>query len=124
MRFLMMVLVALSLSSCTGCTWFKKPTCGVVDKYTSTAAVGIGAFLDCKNTDAIKADLAKATEKLNLCTNDTVTGPLADIFCMPVATYISGLAVKSLPASWECSGGAGSRAVYEAVYKTCTLLPY
>lgn len=121
MRFISLLAVVVLMTSCT---WFKKPTCDVMEKYTTTAATGLAAFLDCKNVDAMKEDLWAATEKLNLCSSEVVTGPLADIFCMPVAVYVSELAIKSLPARWECAGGAGAKAINQAIYQACRVLPY
>ena len=113
--------LTLSLSGCKSCT---KPTCDQTAKYSATAGARVADFLECKNPDAIAADLAGTVEKLNLCTNPVEQGAVAAIVCRPVAMLVAQMAINGLPSKWECTGGAGGKAIESAVYAACAILPY
>ena len=126
MTICVLAVLTLSLSSCT--IWDKffggKPTCDTTEKYANIAGKQVASFLDCKNPAAISASLNASIDNLGLCKNPVEAGTISAIICRPVAMYVSKLAVNGLPKEWECSGGAGARAVETAVYAACVLIPY
>jgi hypothetical protein len=119
-----LVLCTILSFSLTGCKSCSKPTCDDAVKYSQIAANRVAEFLDCKNPTAIAGDIFIAVDKLNLCTNPVEQGAIASIVCKPVSVLVAQLAVTGLPARWECSGGAGAKALETAVYAACSALPY
>lgn len=118
--FLMIALVAVSLSSCT-----KKPTCDMTTKYSNIAAKNIGAALQCAKPELIALDIQSAVSKLNLCTNPIEAGAIAAIVCRPAAMVVTQLIVKNaLPKTWECTGGMPAQGLESFLYNACSALPF
>jgi len=109
MRFLMMFVLALAFTGCT-----KTQTCDLGKTATSLVAAQISTSLECKNLDAVKADIEKKLVDLKICeakpeaTAQTMAAKSAigDVICKPVIDGLTAGLIGQIPKAWECSGGS------------------
>lgn len=93
--------------------------CEKIKPATDAVAMSFAQTLDCKGTDAMKADFLKFAERNGMCT-EQLEGPIANMICPILARYVVGFGVGKLPTTWQCSGQPAEAALAAA----CKMLPY
>jgi len=116
-RLLTALLVILSCSTCTKQN--SKPFCKLAIKVASATADGIGSAFDCANRNQMVADFSEPILNIDVCKEEMQTGALAILVCPILGKYVSDVAVKSLPKSWECKGGPAADSIKVAAAAAC-----
>lgn len=109
-----------------GCTKqdAKEVLCDSGKTASGLLASQIAVQLECKNVDAIRADLDLKLIDLKVCEPAPVTiqaqGALGDAVCTQlVGALTSGLLVQ-IPAKWECTGGAVTEDIKAKLIASCS----
>jgi len=126
MKFLTLALMSLALFV-GGCTKKTQPVvCSAAKSVSSLVASQIVTQLSCKNLDAVKADLDKQLENLNICEKAesaraalTAQGALGAIVCAPVVEALAAGALSQIPATWECGGGKVTEDIKASILAAC-----
>lgn len=99
-KFFALALIALVAVACSNAT--KTVTADLVSSALSTATV---TALDCTGTDAVKADVTTAVNKVfNIQSTETATekGIVKDLCKTVVAEVVPTLIGTAVPATWNC----------------------
>lgn len=97
-KFFALALIALVAVACSNAT--KMVTADLVSSALSTATV---TALDCTGTDAVKADVTTAVNKVfNIQSTETEKGIVKDLCKTVVAEVVPTLIGTAVPATWNC----------------------
>lgn len=116
MRLLIsMIFLFATLSA--GCTKeaAKEVLCDTGKTASAILSAQIAVQLDCKNVDAIRADVDKKLIDLKVCEAPKPPAPapgvissmsaVGDVICKPVVDALFAGALTQIPATWGCTGG-------------------
>jgi len=121
----MMLFLSMFVFALTACTKqdAKEVLCDSGKTASGLLASQVAVQLDCKNVDAIRADLDLKLVELKVCEPQTSTlalGVIGDAVCgQLVGALTSGLLVQ-IPKSWECTGGAVTEDIKKKLIASCS----
>jgi len=95
------------------------------DQAGRIASETVISVLECKNREAVSADILDVVSKAGLCKQQThETGALADTIC-PIMTgaVLQFVSDKAIPANWECSATSAKAKLNEAILGACKQIP-
>ncbi len=138
------VLSAMILVLCGGCSWFQSASvqsvlqnvalggCVAETNAIAAAAKSISSTLQCANVAAVQADLTKVVGNLNLCKLVSVApagsvqlkGVMANMLCPLVASGVVGGATMLIPPAWGCVASTAASSVQANLISACELIPY
>ena len=120
MKILALIATALLLSSCTWIqSWWKPAPTPFCDTTAKMAAPAVATLLNCKNPDAITADLNKMMSDKGVCKAQMQAGTVGVIVCPMIATYTVSFANNQLPPAWGCNIAGTSIPVVKYVQDIC-----
>lgn len=132
MRFLLVVLLALPIVSCTQ---IKEAGCAVGTLVVHTSVPVLAGALECANQAAVEADLHKILNVTGLCAlspnpNATV-GPkgsgsvagISPVLCAFVSNAVASFAAKGIPAAWQCQATSASGSLAAVIGAACLAIP-
>ena len=95
------IIVALSLIALFASCKNPAPN-GYCDIAAKTVAPALALSLNCKDATAIATDLNAFMVKKNICSAVVAQGPVGDVVCPMIASYVMTFANGTLPAAWQC----------------------
>lgn len=115
-RYFLYVVLAFSLISCKKCEMYNKAL--------DLSANAVASVLECSGIPAIRADLEKAIEGLEICNKEImVEGALADALCPHLADWLVIKTKEQIPPNWQCKAKKTGDALRTAILYTCKQMP-
>lgn len=99
-----------------------KPACSAQKIVSESLASVIVTTLGCSNPDKVQSDISSILDKANLCTEQKMQGPIANIACPIVAQAAVSALGNQVPASWGCNNT--NQVLSFAITQACQLLPF
>lgn len=108
-----------------GCT--KSQLCDAGKTASGLLAAQVAVQLDCKNTDAIRADIDKLLVEKKVCEVQEAQKTSAvrtlisvgDVICQPVIEGLTASLLSQVPAAWGCSGGKVTEEIKLKLAEAC-----
>lgn len=124
-----LVLLAFTLVGCTK-EEVKDKLCDAGKTAAGIVAAQVSVELDCKNVDAVRADIEKKLLESKICEKkaEPVEGAqlmkaasvVGDAICTPVVDGLLAGLLTQVPAAWECSGGKVAEDVRLKLIASCS----
>jgi hypothetical protein len=92
----------------------------LVDGVTS----GVKTTLKCQNEAAVKADVQKLVDKLNLCPSKAPPQGVVGLVCSSLASLAVQQLGNKIPASWQCDPSTAETSLSAALSVACNAIPF
>lgn len=125
------ILLLLSVFLFIGCT--KTDLCETGKAAAGLLAAQISVQLECKNVDAVKADVEKKLIELKVCEAPPAPAPVVepaglvkplsavgDVVCTSVITGLTSGLLTQIPSAWGCTGGKLTDEIKAKLLEACS----
>lgn len=125
----LVAILTVCLFTFVGCTkqQAKDVLCDTGKTASGLLSAQIAVQLDCKNVDAIRADIEKQLVSLKICEAPkpaanlmSAKSAIGEAICKPVIDALAAGALTQIPAGWECKGGQVTDDLKLKLYAACT----
>lgn len=110
------LVILMSMLFLVGCT--KDKVCDAGKTAAGVVSAQVAVQLDCKNVSAIQADVEKLLVAAKVC-EVKPSGTIGAVICQPAVDGLVNTLLKTIPPSWECSGGAITEAGKAKLLEVC-----